>query len=88
MKVLKFGASWCPGCKVMVPRWKEIEKKYPWLETKMIKMDGHSEAMKEYKILELPTFIFLNEEGKEIQRFSGIIDEEILVKAVLSYRDR
>ena len=25
MKVLKFGAVWCPGCLVMKPRWKEIE---------------------------------------------------------------
>jgi len=25
MKVLKFGAVWCPGCLVMRPRWAEIE---------------------------------------------------------------
>lgn len=83
MKVLKFGATWCPGCKVMVPRWQEIEKKYPWLETEMIKIDERPEIINKYKILGLPAFIFLDKQGKEIKRFSGIVEKEILVKTIL-----
>lgn len=88
MKVLKFGATWCPECKVMVPRWREIEEENPWLETEMIKIDEHPEAMKEYKILSLPTFIFLDREGKEILRFSGEVEKEVLVKAILENKDK
>jgi len=33
MKVLKIGAVWCNGCLVMKPRWEELEKENPWLET-------------------------------------------------------
>ncbi|NCC70988.1 thioredoxin, partial [bacterium] len=33
LKVLKFGAVWCPGCLIMKPRWEEIEKENIWLKT-------------------------------------------------------
>ena len=88
MKVLKFGATWCKDCKIMGSRWKEIEKEYPWLETEYIGIDENPEAMKEYQILSLPSFIFLNKEGKEILRFSGKIEKETLVKAILGNKDK
>jgi len=88
MKVLKFGASWCPGCEVMVPRWEEIEQENSWLETEMIKIDDQPEAINNYKILGLPTFVFLNEQGEEIKRFSGIVEKDILVQAVLENKDK
>ena len=47
MKVIKIGASWCAGCRVMKPRWEEIEKENPWLETEFISLDDHPEATKE-----------------------------------------
>jgi len=59
MKVLKFGASWCEECKIMGPRWKEIEKEHLWLETEYIGVDDRPEAMNQYKITSLPCFIFL-----------------------------
>ncbi len=88
MKVLKFGASWCPGCKVMVPRWEEIEKENPWLETEMIKIDDSPGAMKEYQLHQLPTFIFLDKEGNEITRITGEVEKDILVKTILEDRDK
>jgi len=88
MKVLKFGASWCRGCKVMVPRWEEIEKENPWLETEMIKIDDNPEAMKEYQLYQLPTFIFLDKEENEITRITGEVEKDILVKTILEDRDK
>ena len=88
MKVLKIGASWCSGCKVMKPRWEEIEKENPWLETEFILVDEHPEIMKEYQIESLPTFIFLDKEGKEIERVSGIIEKEKILELIEKYRDR
>ena len=88
MKVLKIGASWCPGCKIMVPRCEEVEKEYPWLVTEMIKVDDHPEIMKEYQLHQLPTFIFLNQAGEEIERLTGEVEKEILVKAVLENKDK
>ena len=88
MKVLKIGASWCSGCRVMVPRWEEIEKENPWLKTEMIKIDDNPEAMKKYHLYQLPTFIFLDKEGNEILRLSGEIEKEELVKVILENKDK
>ena len=88
MKVLKIGASWCSECRIMKPRWEEIEKENPWLEAEYISLDEHPEAMKKYQLESLPTFIFLDKEGNEIERLSGIIEKEKLIELIEKYRDR
>ena len=88
MKVVKFGATWCEGCKTMGPMWKEIEKENLWLKTEYIGIDEHPEAMNKFKIISLPTFIFLNEKGEEFLRLSGIIEKEKLVKIISENRDK
>ena len=88
MKVLKFGASWCPDCKMMEPLWKEIEKKHSWLETEYIGIDKHPEAINQYKILSVPTFLFLDKEENEILRLSGKIAKDILIKTILENKDK
>jgi len=88
MKVLKIGAKWCPDCKIMRPRWKEIEKEYPWLKTEYILLDENPEAINTYKVLAVPTFIFFDKNGKEILRFTKIVDKKVLVKAILENRNK
>ena len=87
MKVLKIGASWCADCKIMVPRWEEIEKEHPWLETEMIKLDDEPDASEKYKMTSIPTFIFFDKEGKEILRMSKLVEKDVLVKAILENKD-
>jgi thioredoxin 1 len=88
MKVLKIGASWCADCKIMVPRWEEIEKEYPWLETEMIKLDDEPGASEKYKMTSIPTFIFFDKEGQEILRMSKLVEKDVLVKAILENKDK
>lgn len=89
MKVLKFGAVWCPGCLVMRPRWQEIEKENPWLKTEYYDYDRDKEMVAKYKIDEsLPTFVFLDKDGKEFLRLTGEISKEKLVKIILENKDR
>lgn len=79
MKVLKFGAEWCSGCIIMKPRWQEIEKENPWLETKYYDFDQDKEAIEKYQINEiLPVFIFLNKDGEEFLRLDGEVDKSKL----------
>ncbi len=87
MKVIKIGASWCSGCKVMKPRWEEIERENPWLETEFISLDENPEAMKNYQLEAVPSFIFLDKEGKEICRLSGIVEKEKILELINKYRD-
>ncbi|MCK4782012.1 thioredoxin family protein [Candidatus Parcubacteria bacterium] len=88
MKVLKFGAKNCPGCKIMKPRWEEIEKEYPWLETEYIGVDENPEVKQQYQLFGLPAFIYLDKQGKEITRFSGEPEKQVLVDAILENKDK
>lgn len=89
MKVLKFGAVWCSGCIIMKPRWKEIEKIYPWLETEYYDFDQDKAMVEKYHVDDrLPTFIFLNKESGEILRKNGEIDKEELLRIIDENRDR
>jgi len=82
MKILKFGADWCPECIIMKPRWAEIEKEMPELNTEFFDIDKNKEKKLEYKIDHVPTFIFLDKEGRELERLKGLIEKEDLIKTI------
>lgn len=89
MKVLKFGAEWCSGCIIMKPRWKEIEGELPWLKTEYYDFDKDKEMVENYKINQnLPVFIFLNKDGKEIERLSGEPSKKELLKLIEEHKDK
>lgn len=89
MKVLKIGAVWCSGCLVMKPRWQEIEKENPWLVTEYFDYDSSREVAEKYKLESgrLPTFIFLNENGEEIDRRHGEVSRDELVELINRYKE-
>ncbi len=88
MKVLKFGAVWCPGCLVMKPRWKEIETENPWLETRYFEYDESEDEVNKWQVgKSLPVFIFLDKDDKEITRLSGEISKEELLAIIQKHRD-
>lgn len=89
MKVLKFGAVWCSGCLVMKPRWAEIEKENPWLQTEMYDYDNNKEMVEKHKIDEnLPTFVFLDKDENEFLRLKGEVAKGKLVEIILENRDK
>lgn len=89
MKVIKFGAVWCPGCLVMKPRWAEIESENPWLETEMHDFDVDKEAVTKYDITDkLPVFVFLDKEGNEFLRLQGEIEKDKLIEVINQNKDK
>ncbi len=89
MKVLKFGAIWCPGCIIMKPRWQEIEKENSWLEAEYIDFDNDKEAVDKWSVNDtLPTFIFIDKNEKEILRLHGEIDKKKLIGLIMEHRDK
>ena len=89
MKVLKFGADWCPGCVVMKPRFAEIEKENPWLETEFFDADRNPDDLKKWNVNDvLPCFIFIDKEGKEILRMDGEISKEKLLEVINENKDK
>ena len=90
MKVLKFGAVWCPGCLVMRPRWKKIEEENPWLETEYYDFDNDKEMVEKHKVGEkvLPVFVFLGKNGQEITRRHGEPSKEEILKLIEGHRNK
>lgn len=89
MKVLKFGAVWCPGCLVMKPRWKEIEAENPWLHAEYYDYDKDKEIVAHYKIgRNLPVFVFLDAQDNEFLRLHGEVEKEKLIALINEYRDK
>lgn len=89
MKVIKFGAVWCPGCLVMKPRWKEIETENPWLQTEYFDFDQDKEMVGKYQITNvLPVFVFLNKDGNEFMRLDGEIDKVKLIEIINRNKDK
>lgn len=88
MKVLKFGAVWCPGCLVMKPRWREIEAENPWLETRYFEYDDKPEEVKKWNIGKvLPVFIFLTKDGQEITRLTGEPSKKDISKIIEDHKN-
>ena len=83
MKVLKFGAIWCPGCLIMKPRGQEIETENPWLQTEYYDFDQDKEFVDKYHIANvLPVFIFLDKNGNEFLRLNGEIEKNKLIEII------
>jgi thiol-disulfide isomerase/thioredoxin len=89
MKVIKIGATWCSGCIVMKPRWQEIEKENPWLETEYFDFDKDEKRVEKFNLEEgkLPAFIFLDKEGKELVRLHGEVEKKKIVELINKYQD-
>lgn len=89
MKVLKFGAVWCPGCLVMKPRWAEIEQEHPWLKTEYHDFDTDKDYVNKYEINnKLPVFVFLDKNDNEFLRLDGEVDKKKLIEIVTENREK
>ncbi len=89
MKILKFGAVWCPGCLVMKPRWKEIEAENPWLVTEYHDFDTDKDVVRIFNIDNtLPTFVFLDKDQQEFLRLNGEIEKDKLIEIINTNKDR
>jgi len=89
MKVLKFGAVWCPGCIIMKPRWEKIEEELTWLETEYFDYDQDKDKVEAYNVgKDIPVFIFLDKNGNEFDRMKGEIDKKDLIKFLRKNKDK
>jgi thiol-disulfide isomerase/thioredoxin len=90
MKVIKIGADWCSGCLVMKPRWREIEDEYQWLKTEYLDYDKDRQQVEEYGVESgrLPVFIFLDRQGKEVDRLHGEPSKDKLIDLINKYKDK
>ncbi len=77
----EFGAGYCFSCKEMEQIMAEIRGRYgEHLEVRMVYAGKEDELFKQYKIMLIPTQIFLDAAGKEVDRHIGPLSRDEVIK--------
>jgi thioredoxin 1 len=80
--LLEFGAGYCVSCKDMAKIIEELKTTLSdKVEFRMVYADKEKPLFQQDKIMLIPTQIFLNAEGKEVDRHVGALSkEQVLAK--------
>jgi thioredoxin 1 len=78
----EFGAGYCYSCKEMAKVMAELTPSYSdQVEFRMVYADKEKELFQQYKVMLIPTQVFLDASGKEVDRHIGpLTKEEVLQK--------
>lgn len=80
--VLMFSADWCGNCRAAKKDMMEHkEEVIPWY-LEIVDADKSKDLVKEYGVRSLPTFIYLNDKGAEVDRLVGYRSYEKLKRWV------
>jgi thioredoxin 1 len=78
--LLEFGAGHCVSCKDMAKIIEELKTTLSdKVEFRMIYADKEKPLFQQYKIMLIPTQVFLDAEGKEVARNVGALSKEQLL---------
>lgn len=79
VEVIKFSAAWCKPCEFLANELKDIE-----LEIRNVDVDTEEgqQLSKKYKVRSIPLILFVDENGEEIHRHSGMISKKALTDIV------
>lgn len=80
--LIEFYATWCPHCQRMMPVVEQIRELVgDSAKIYQLDVDKDSEIADEEKVTGTPTFI-LYSDGKEVWRYSGEIDGNVLLQKI------
>jgi thioredoxin 1 len=77
----EFGAGYCVSCKEMAKIMAELTTSHSdQVEFRMVYVDKEEPLFKQYKIMLIPTQVFLDASGKEVDRHVGALTKEEVLK--------
>jgi len=77
----EFGAKYCIPCKEMQLVMADLKPQYGGqVELRMVYADEERPLFEQYHIMLIPTQVFLNAEGQEVDRHIGALPKEEVVK--------
>ena len=76
-----FGMGMCVSCQEMEKILEGVKSKYgSQVEVRLVYVDKEKDLFKQYKIIAVPTQVFLDNQGREVDRHLGPFPEAELVK--------
>ena len=79
MKLLKFYASWCGPCKGLTMVIEGVKEQLP-MPVENIDIDADMDTARKYNVRSVPTMVVVAEDGTEIKRTVGILNEKQLIE--------
>jgi thioredoxin 1 len=77
----EFGAGYCYSCKQMAKVMAELQPVYSnQVEFRMVYADKEKALFQQYKIMLIPTQVFLDASGKEVERHMGALSKEEVIQ--------
>ena len=77
----EFGAGYCVSCKEMAKIMAELTTSHSdQVEFRMVYVDKEKPLFEQYKIMLIPTQVFLDTSGKEVDRHIGALTKEEVLK--------
>jgi thioredoxin 1 len=77
----EFGAQWCIPCKEMKEVMAALKTSHgDQVEFRMVYVDEERPLFTQYKIVAIPTQVFLDASGKEVDRHLGALPKEEVLK--------
>jgi thioredoxin 1 len=77
----EFGSKYCIPCKEMKEVMAGLKAQYGnQVEFRMVYVDEERPLFGEYKIMAIPTQVFLNPEGHEVDRHIGALSKDEVIK--------
>lgn len=80
-KLLELGSTTCIPCKMMAPILEELTKEYKGkLNVEFVDVGKNEDVARKYKINVIPTQIFFDSKGKEVDRHVGFFPKADILK--------
>lgn len=79
MKALKFYATWCQPCKMLSKIIEEAGSKIT-MPIEDIDIEQNMELAQKYGIRGVPALVIVDEDGQELKRQSGMMQEDKLLE--------
>lgn len=80
-KLIDFYADWCGPCIAMKPVLEDVEKELSGkVEVKKIDVDKEPEEASKFGVVSIPTFVIVDEEGKELDRRMGAMPKDTFLE--------
>jgi len=77
----EFGAGYCVSCKEMAKIMAALTTSHSdQVEFRLVYVDKEEPLFKQYKIMLIPTQVFLDASGKEVDRHIGALPKEEIIK--------